>query len=252
MTITVGGLIEANATYSDKALLILIDFEHPQLTEPFHVVRNNEIIISAWSGTATTYVPFGLDILLPDSGEDLARAKLTIDPLAIPTEPVSITGESIVLGSNILDFALVKSGTVVIRLDGIQIGADDGSGNLIGSTIDEAVSGIQYTTGSLDITLLSGSGVLTVDYEYYGSAESIVSLLRGISPVDGAVQVNIVLVYDDDLDTVQLTWPKLEWTDLGFSLTAVEGRLSSVVRLNAALQEKNRRFTPTNFPGRFT
>lgn len=66
---------QAIAQHNDDPFLILLTIEHPQWTDgPFHVVRNNEPIVSR--GNVYKAYPFNPD--LPGDSEESPQARITI------------------------------------------------------------------------------------------------------------------------------------------------------------------------------
>lgn len=244
---TLNGLLEANAPYSDKAFLTLLTVEHTTLSTPLRIVRNNEDVTS----NGNVYTAFPFEVELPNSSDDINGAKLMVGSIAAPYSPTAVTGESISEGNNTLANAPVVAGSVTIYDGATQEGTDDGNGNLVGATID-AGSGIVYNTGAMVIGVTPNpSGALTVNYSYLSSATSIAELIRGLNPTAGPLLVTIQLVLSDDLNTVQLQWPTMEWRSIAMTFEFIEGNLTSVTNINTPLHERSQRFTPTNFPSLF-
>jgi len=243
---TLQGYIDANAPYVDKALLVLLTIEHPSLLSTLHLVSNNEDVIS--NGDTYTHFPFVVD--LPTSTDESRSTKLSVSAIGVPAQAQTGTPFLLLEGNVILANANIVPGSFsVVALSVVEM-TDNGSGVLVGPKVDSG-SGIDYATGVLSWGATPNLFLPLASYDYYASSQSIVSALRGIPPEDGPLEITIQLVFSDDLDTIQLSWPTLEWTNITYSLTEASGELSGIAFINAALQQKSRRFTPTNNPGMF-
>lgn len=247
MTMTLSAILEAHAVSSGVAMLMLAEFTHPEFTEPLYGVRDTVELTS----NSKHYVPFPFDVIPPEESEgSVNRARIVVDPLAMPATPTAVTGESINNGSNTLAQVPLKRGSVDVYANAVLIGTDNGSGTIEAPEIESCT--ILYDVGLLDVVFTGAvSAPFTVDYEFLSSGDSLLKEVLELNPVNGPIQVSLIVVKQDEPDTIQIQWPTMDVRKITATLTMFEGDLEGFSRLNDSAQSKARRFTPNNFPGLF-
>uniref|UniRef100_UPI003BA98BB0 DUF1833 family protein n=1 Tax=Stappia sp. TaxID=1870903 RepID=UPI003BA98BB0 len=133
----------ANAAQTDEVFLVLLEIDHPQLTEPVRLVSNTEDVVS----NGDTYVGFPFEISLFNEDDQTPRAQIRVQNVDRRIGEVVRSLRSV---ASVAVSVVLASDPDTIELDWIQAELRDVEGDAI--SVSATIAGQDYTTEPWPVT----------------------------------------------------------------------------------------------------